>query len=134
MKKFFGITLAAIFVFSLLMALPAETGNEVTKTGWITCTMCKGKVKEHADKGDCKMKCLEQGAKLAFYDNESEVTFVIDNTEEAKKFHHKEVELTGVFDVENKKVTMASLKMLKSEESAKGESSSKKKCPHHKHE
>ena len=132
MKKLFGISLAAIFALSLLMAGPAEKGDEITKTGWITCTMCKGKVKEHAHKG-CAMECLKHGAKLAFYDNESEITFEIDNPEEAKKLHHKEVELTGVFDVENKKVTLANIKMMKSKEGAKGESSPKKKCPH-KHE
>jgi hypothetical protein len=129
MKKYFVIALAAVFALSFLIAAAGEKENEVTKTGWITCTMCKGKVKEHAHKG-CAMECLKHGAKLAFYDNDSEVTFELDNPDAAKDFHHKEVKLTGTFDVENKKVTLASIKMLKAKEGAKGESSSEKKCPH----
>lgn len=131
MKKLLTVSLAAFFVIALLAANSyAEEEKAVTKVGWITCTMCKGKVADAEYRHKCALECVKKhGAKLAFYDNESKETFEIDKQDKVMDLAHAQVELTGVFDVENKKVMMAGIKKIESKEGAKGESTHKE-CQH----
>ncbi len=116
MKKLLTISLAALFTLTLLAAY-SYAGEEkaVTKVGWITCTMCKGKVVNQEKRQKCELQCVKKhGAKLAFYDKESEETFLIDEQDKAMEFAHEKVELNGIFDEENKKVILKSIKKVES--------------------
>ena len=85
------LTLLAVAVFALPTAGAAEKG---TWTGWITDSSCgaKGAKAEHRD---CALKCLNEGGKLVFYDNETQKIYKIENQELAKQHLGHEVVVTG---------------------------------------
>ncbi|MEW5806068.1 MAG: hypothetical protein AB1756_01755 [Acidobacteriota bacterium] len=108
MKKILTLAMVPILAVSLFNAASYLVAKEtLTKTGWITDTMCKGK----GDHAKCALQCVTQhGAKFAFYDNETSVTFEIDKQDKAKEFAGQEVMLKGVFDAEKKIVELESIK------------------------
>ena len=87
MKK----TMAAILLSALLIPTLASAGEW---TGWITDEQCaaKGAKAEHAD---CAKKCLENGAKLVFYNTADEKLYTLDNQDLAAKHVGHEVKVTG---------------------------------------
>ena len=90
MKK----TMAAILLSALLVPTLASAGEW---TGWITDEQCaaKGAKAEHAD---CAKKCLENGAKLVFYNTGDEKLYTLDNQDLAAKHIGHEVKVTGEAD------------------------------------
>lgn len=110
MRKSLIITIAALFVISLIGVSSYLIAKDTqTKTGWITDTMCKEKGANAAHK-ECALKCVKSGmAKFAFYDNDSKVTFEIDNQGKAKEFAGEEVVVKGVFDADKKMVNIDSI-------------------------
>ena len=87
MKK----TMAAILLSALLAPALASAGEW---TGWITDEQCaaKGAKAEHAD---CAKKCLENGAKLVFYNTGDEKLYTLDNQDLAAKHIGHQVKVTG---------------------------------------
>lgn len=125
MKKFLVISIAALFVLSIVSASSLVLAKEPeTKTGWITDTICKEK---GAHAGHDPMKCVKEGgAKLAFYDIKSKTTFEIENPEKAEKLGGKEVALTGMFNTDKKTVKAERIMDLKKHAGPKFEKKAKR--------
>lgn len=83
--------MTAILLAALLVPTLASAGEW---TGWITDEQCaaKGAKAEHAD---CAKKCLENGAKLVFYNTGDEKIYTLDNQELAAKHIGHEVKVQG---------------------------------------
>jgi hypothetical protein len=86
--------MTAILLSALLIPTLASAGEW---TGWITDEQCaaKGAKAEHAD---CAKKCLENGAKLVFYNTGDEKLYTLDNQDLAAKHIGSEVKVSGEVD------------------------------------
>jgi hypothetical protein len=99
MKK--TTVLAAALLLTLLLTPGLQAA---TWTGWITDDSCGAKGAKSGHK-ECAGKCVEAGAKLAFYNNADKKIYKLDNQDLAKKHLENQVELTGEVDGDAIKVT-----------------------------
>lgn len=99
-----------LFLFAVLTATfsVAESG---TWTGWITDAKCAPKVK-----ADCAKKCAEAGEPLVFVNSDKSVMQVA-NPDALKGHEGHHVSVKG--NLENGKLTISSVEMLKDQEPPK---------------
>ena len=105
MKKILAIILFTGVVVGLSLA---EAG---TWSGWVTDAKCAPKVK-----ADCAKKCAESGVPLVFVNSDKSVMQVA-NPEALKGHEGHHVSVKG--NVENGKLTVSSVEMLKDQEPPK---------------
>jgi len=86
--------MTAMLLSALLVPTLASAGEW---TGWITDEQCaaKGAKAEHVD---CAKKCLENGAKLVFYNTGDEKLYTLDNQKLAAEHIGHQVKVTGEVD------------------------------------
>jgi hypothetical protein len=91
----------ALLLLTLLLAPGLQAA---TWTGWITDDSCGAKGAKSGHK-ECAGKCVEAGAKLAFYNNADKKIYKLDKQDLAKEHLEGQVEVTGELDGDSIKVT-----------------------------
>jgi Protein of unknown function (DUF5818) len=82
---------------------------EVTVTGYITDTHCKGEGAKENHK-DCALKCYkEKGAQLAIWDSAAGKAWVLDDQKKAEEFAGESVTVKGVVDEATMTIKVASI-------------------------
>jgi hypothetical protein len=97
-------TISALMVAAALTLLLAPAVCQAAEwTGWVTDSHCgaKGAKAEHAS---CAKKCLDDGAKLVFYNNADKKLYNLDNQDLAASNIGHEVTVKGELDGDTIKV------------------------------
>src|SRR2546422_4911147 len=97
--------IAFVVAISGVAALAQEKkAAEVTVTGYITDSHCKGEGAKEGHK-DCALKCAkEKGAKLGVWDAASSKFYALDDQKKAEQFAGTTATVTGTVDGETIKV------------------------------
>ncbi len=102
-----SLALTALFAMSVLPALAA------THTGWISDAMCGAKMTGGtAHDQACVSKCISNGSKPVFVDNQKNV-WAIDNPDAVKDFFGDHVRVRVNEDASNKSVHIDSITAAK---------------------
>jgi len=111
----------AILAIGLLLVtwpLAAAAGDvSVTATGWFGCDKCspaRVKADPPGPPGqECARKCIKDGAKVLFIDENRKALFTVDNPEATRGIESDYVEFTGTMNAEAKTVHVNSVTVKK---------------------
>jgi hypothetical protein len=111
-----SLRLAALLILAVPFAPRLAGGDDrtgtFTTTGWISDEHCASAKKMGPNGRDCVQKCLKEGARMVFVDENAKALFFVDNPEgfRGQESHH--VQISATLDKSGKSVHVASLKVL----------------------
>jgi hypothetical protein len=111
-----AISLAGLTTLLFAAALAGGTNDKpVTATGWFDDEKCTaGRVKNGnvgPSNQDCARKCIKEGAKVVFIDENRKALFYVDNPEKTTGIESDYVEFTGTMNADAKTVHVDSVKV-----------------------
>jgi hypothetical protein len=110
-------TLAIALLLSAGPLLAAGGDLAVTATGWFGCDKCSPARVKSDPPGppgqECARKCIKDGAKVVFIDENRKALFTVDNPEATRGIESDYVEFTGTMNAEAKTVHVDSVTVKK---------------------
>lgn len=105
MKSRFS-TAIALALFTAALAMAADS----SLTGWIADTKCGAKA-AHDGARECTIKCVKEGAKYVFVNDEDKKVYIIDAQDKVGDHAGHHVKVTG--SVEGDTLKLSSIEMTK---------------------
>ncbi len=96
----------ALTLFTAALAMAADS----SLTGWIADSKCGAKA-AHEGARDCTLKCVKEGAKYVFVNDEDKKVYVIDAQDKVADHAGHHVKVSGT--VEGDTLKLSSIEMVK---------------------